>query len=63
MSSGHLLTSNRSIVDCFKKVFPDSEITKNMSIGKTKSMYLVKHGTAPYLKSLLEGDIKKSVIF
>ena len=32
-------------------MFPDSEIAKNMSIGKTKSMYLIKHG--------IEADIKK----
>ena len=41
-------------------MFPDSEIAKNMSIGKTKSMYLIKHGIASYEKSLLEADIKKS---
>ena len=40
-------------------MFPDNKIAKNMSIGKTKSMYLIKHGVAPYLKSLSEGDIKK----
>ena len=43
-----------------KKNFPDSEIAKNMSTGKTKSMYLIKHGIASYLKSLLEADINKS---
>ena len=31
-----------------------------MSIGKFKSMYLIKHGIVPHLKSLLEGDINKS---
>ena len=41
-------------------MFPDSEIAKNMSIEKTRLMYLIKHGTASYLKSLLEGDIEKS---
>ena len=30
-----------------------------MSIGKTRSVYLIKHGIAPYLRSLLEADIKK----
>ena len=43
-----------------KKNFSDSEIAKNMSTGKTKSMYLIKHGIASYLKSLLEADINKS---
>ena len=60
VSSGHSLRSNESIADCFKKNFPDSEIAKNMSTGKTKSMYLIKHGIASYLKSLLEADINKS---
>ena len=43
-----------------KKNFPDSEIAKNMSTGKNESMYLIKHGIASYLKSLLEADINKS---
>ena len=34
-----------------------------MSIGKTKSIFLIKHGIAPYLKSLSEADIKKPVCY
>ena len=62
VSAGHSLRSNESIVDCFKKMFPDSKIKKNMSIGETKLMSLIKHGIAPYVNSLLEleADIKKS---
>ena len=60
VSSGHSLRSNESIVDCFKNKFRGSKIAKNMSIGKFKSMYLIKHGIVPHLKSLLEGDINKS---
>ena len=60
VSSGHSLRSNESIVDCLKKKFRDSKIAKNMSIGKFKSMYLIKHDIVPHLKSLLEGDINKS---
>ena len=41
-------------------MFPDSEIGKNMLIGKTKSLYFIKHCVFPYLKRLLEADIKKS---
>ena len=41
-------------------MYPDSEIAKSISIEKTKSMYLIKHGITPYLKSLLEADFKKS---
>ena len=41
-------------------MFPDSKIAKDMSVGKTKSIYLMKHSIAPYLKSLLEADMKKS---
>ena len=40
-------------------MFPDSEIAKTMSIGETKSIFLMKHGVAPQLKSLSEADIKK----
>lgn len=39
---------------------PDSEIVKNTLLGKTKSLYFIKHGIFPYLKRLLEDDIKKS---
>ena len=59
VSSGHSLRSNESVVDCFKKMFPDNEIAKNIPIGKSKSMYLIKHGITPYSKNLLEADIKK----
>ena len=40
-------------------MLPDNEIAKNMSIGKTRSVYLIKHGITPYLRSLLEAVIKK----
>ena len=35
----------------FKTMFPDSEIAKQFSCGKTKIMYLCVSGLAPYLKN------------
>ena len=46
VSSGHSLRSNEIIVDCFKQMFPDIKIAKNMSIETTKSMYLINPGIA-----------------
>ena len=46
VSFGHSFRSNESLDHCFKKMFPDTKIVKNMSIETTKSMYLINHGIA-----------------
>ena len=44
--------SNRSCeqLNCtFKAMFPDSKIAEAFSMGRTKSMYMINHGLAPFL--------------
>ena len=41
------------IVDVFKAMFPDSNITQGMSCGPTKLSYVITFGIVPYLKQLL----------
>ena len=48
--------SNRSCeqLNCtLKAMFPDSKIAEAFSMGRTKSMYMINHGLAPFFKSLL----------
>ena len=48
--------SNRSCeqLNCtLKAVFPDDKIAEAFSMGRTKSMYMINHGLAPFFKSLL----------
>ena len=44
--------SNRSCeqLNCtLKAMFPDSKIAEAFSMGRTKSMYMINHGLAPFL--------------
>ena len=58
--------SNRSCeqLNCtLKAMFPDSKITEAFSMGRTKSMYMINHGLAPFFKSLVLSELNKSGIF
>ena len=39
-------------------MFTDSALAKNMSCGKTKSMYIACFGITPYFQSFLENKVK-----
>jgi len=41
-------------------VFPDSQIVKNYSQGKTKMSYNVNYGIAPYFKKMLTYDVRNT---
>ena len=41
-------------------MFPDSQIAKKFSLGKTKCAYLISFGLAPYFKNLLLERVKNS---
>lgn len=41
-------SSSSNTEKLFQRMFPDSEIAKKLSCGKTKCAYLVKYGLAPY---------------
>ena len=58
--------SNRSCeqLNCtLKAMFPDSKLAEAFSMGRTKSMYMINHGLAPFFKSLLLSELNKSDIF
>ena len=42
-----------------KAMFPDSKIAEAFSVGRTKSMYMINHGLAPFFKSLLLFELNK----
>ena len=57
--------SNRSceqLNSTLKAMFPDSKIAEAFLMGRTKSMYLINHGLAPFFKSLLLSELNKSDI-
>ena len=47
----------------FQAMFPELEILNKFGLGRTKSMYAVKHGLAPHFKELLNSNLQKSEIF
>ena len=50
--------SNEDISLLFGRMFPDSNIAQNLSLAETKSMYITCYGIAPYLKKMLEKQVK-----
>ena len=43
-------------------MFPGSKVARNFSMARTKGMYAINHGIAPYFKSLLLSNINTSDI-
>ena len=60
--SGYSVRNNDDIKATFATMFPDSNITKMMTLNRTKSMYAINHGLAPFCKSALM-LISKNQIF
>ena len=60
--SGYSVRNNDDIKATFATMFPDSNITKMMTLNRTKSMYAINHGLAPFCKSALM-MISKNQIF
>ena len=46
-----------------KAMFPDSRIAEAFLMGRTKLMYMINHGLAPFFKSLLLSELNKADIF
>ena len=44
-------------------MFPDSQLVKSVKLGADKMRYSINFGLAPFFKSLLYEDIKKSCCF
>ena len=45
--NGFSVRSNDHLNDTFTVMFPDSDIARQFSMGRTKSMYVINHGLAP----------------
>jgi len=58
--NGHSDNSCKKNVNLFQIMFPDSEIAKKMRLEPNKLKYMINHGIAPYVKKILEDDVKKS---
>ena len=44
-------------------MFPDSEIARHFSRGRTKVSYNITYGLAPYLRTLLLDDLKETKFY
>ena len=44
-------------------MFPDSKIAEAFLMGRTKSMFLINHDLALFLKSLLLSELNKCFVF
>ena len=58
--SGYSIRSNDNLSETFSTMFPEFKSVKPFNVARTKSMYVINHGLAPYFKSLLKADIDKS---
>ena len=61
--NGYSIRSNDDLFEMFSAMFPEFKSVKLFSMARTKSMYVINHGIAPYFKSLLKADIEKSDMF
>ena len=59
--SGYSVSSNDDLSPTFAAMFPEFKRTFNMA--RTKSLYVINHGLAPYFKSLIKTSIDRPDIF
>ena len=55
--------SNENKTELFRKMFWDSNIAQQYSLGKTKQSYLLTFGLAPFFKDLLLDTLKLNSFF
>ena len=55
--SSYSVRNSDDIKATFAAVFPDNNIVKMKTLNRTKSMYAIYHGLAPFFKSALLSDI------
>lgn len=53
-------SSNSRINTIFREMFDDSELVKLYSMSSRKISYVITHGIAPYMKTLIIEDAKKT---
>ena len=61
--SGYSNNSSANLNNLFLCMFPDSQLAKSFKLGPDKMLYSINFGVAPFFKSLLYEDIKKSCCF
>ena len=59
-SSNYSFSSCSDVNFLLKEMFPDSNIAQNFKMSETKSMYIMTHGIAPYVQSLVQKHIQEA---
>ena len=55
--------SSNNHSDLFSTLLPDSAVARGFQKGKTKTMYEITHGPAPYFKSILFDAVDRSDVY
>ena len=58
--SGYSAHSNEDMNETLAAIFPEFEATKLFQMSRSKSVYVVNHGLAPYFKSVLKTNLCKA---
>ena len=62
VDNGFSVCSNDEINEVFSVMFPDSKIASQFRMARSKAMYEINHGLAPYFKTILNDTLKLSDI-
>ena len=57
---GYSARSNEDMNETLAAIFPEFEATKLFQMSRSKSVYVVNHGLAPYFKSVLKTNLYKA---
>ena len=60
--SEHSMRSNDDLGKTFSAMFPQLKTLCNFNLARTKSIYVINHGLAWFLKSMLNDSLEKSNI-
>ena len=61
--SNHSFRSCEETSSLFTALFPDSEIARDFSLGRTKVSYNLTYGLAQYVRTLLLDDLKETKFY
>ena len=59
----YLYRSFLDLNELFKRMFPDSEVSSQLSLSKTKCRHFISYGIAPCFKDILKQEINSSPFF
>ena len=62
VDNGFSVRSNDEINEVFSVMFPDSKIASQFRMVRSKAMYEINHGLAPYFKTVLNDTLNVSDI-